>query len=194
MHLTRTVLSVAWVPLLSGCMAMGGLGHVGGMDGMAHAGHPADGRMPGPLQRAEASNGDLAIELSFPGPTPGVAVALEARLRTDGPDDEPAVVVAWLRVRAPSGRVDELRMEPLDASAAGTYRAQYSFPVAGRYLLTAEARVGTGIAARTVTVTTAADVGGGDHTGSHLRSTPAALLGGLAMVATMTLMMGIAAH
>ena len=189
MYLTRLVLGAAWVPLLTGCMAMGGLGHTGGPGGMASAGYAENGQARAPVQHVEASNGGLSIALSFPRPSGGAGVAIDARLRADSADDDLTDANIWLQVRSPSGGVTRLPMQLLHSSQPGTYRAQYSFSAPGLYLVAAEGRTGTGADVRTVSVTTAVEVGTEAHDGRHHWFTPAALLGGLGMVAMMALMM-----
>jgi len=188
MRVTSTALSVAGAMLLGGSVALGGMGHGGNLG--AHAGHEGARLVPVPLHRAEASSSGLTIALSYPRPSSGVAVAIDARLRGDGTPHELNDATVWLRIEAPDGSVEELPMPPLSASATGTHRVQYVFPSAGVHLLTAEGQVGMGAAARTVSVTTATDVGREasaiDHRHWHA---PAALLGGLGMVAMMALMM-----
>lgn len=189
MYLTRLVLGAAWVPLLTGCMAMGGLGHTGGLGGMASAGHAENGQARAPLQRVEASNGGLRIALYFPRPSGAAGVVIDARLRADSAYDDLTDASVWLQVRSPSGRVDQLPMQRLHSSQPGTYRAQYSFSAPGLYLVAAEGRTETGADVRTVSVTTAVEVGTAAHDGRHHWFTPGALLGGLGMVAVMVLMM-----
>lgn len=186
---TRVVLSVAGIPLLSGCMMMGGIGHTGGLGGTAGAGHTESAQIGAPLERAEASSGGITIALSFRLPSHGAEVAIDAWLRADSAHHELADADIWLRIRTPSGGVDEIRMERLGSSGE-TYQAHYGFPTAGPYHVTAEGRVGTAAAVRTVSVTTRVEVEGESHDGRHDWLMVGGILGGLGMVVLMALMMG----
>lgn len=95
MNLTRVVLGIHWVPLLSGCL-MGGMAHTGGI------GRGEIGPMQGPLQHAEASSGELTIALSFPIPSTATAVPMEARLGTASDRREPTDGEIWLRIQTPA--------------------------------------------------------------------------------------------
>lgn len=183
MNLTRVVLGIHWVPLLSGCL-MGGMAHTGGI------GRGEIGPMQGPLQHAEASSGELTIALSFPIPSTATAVPMEARLGTASDRREPTDGEIWLRIQTPGGNVDEIRMQRVDSSAGRTYQAMYSFRNPGSYLVTAEGRKETGTGAQTVSVTTRADVGGESNGGRNDWLIPAAILGGLGTVVTMVVVMG----
>lgn len=185
MNLARIVLSVAAVPLLGGCMMMGGIAHTGGPAGPAHM---ETGPVAAPLERAEATSGGLTIALSFPPPSSGELIAIEARLRADDAPPKPTDEEVWLRIEAWGGSVEEIRMEPV-RSSSGTYRAQHVFPTAGLYLVTAEARVGPGADVRAVSVTSRAEVSRDARDGRHGWIAPA-VVGGLGMVALMALMMG----
>lgn len=190
MDLTRLLLNTAWVPILSGCMMGGGIGHAHGTDWMGEAGYARAGQAPQPVQRAQASSRGLTISLSFPTPTLGDAVAIDAQLLTDGVAHGGIDGDVWLRIQTPGGAVDLLRMQRPQRSPVGAYRAPYGFPIAGAYLVTAEARTGTGSDERTVSVTASVQVDHHAQGGRHLWVRPAAVLGGLGMVATMALMMG----
>jgi hypothetical protein len=187
MNLEKAVLSVAAVPLLGGWMMMGGIGHTGGPAGMAGAAHMESGPVAAPLERAEATSEGLTISLSFAPSSAGELVAIEARLRADDGSAEPTDGEIRLRIEAPDGSVEEIRMQPV-RSFAGTYGAQYVFPTAGLYLVTAEGRVGTGADVRTVSVTSRAEVGPETRDGRHGWIAPA-IVGGLGMAALMALMM-----
>ena len=191
MNLARVLLGIVWAPTLSGCMMLGGMGHTGGPGAMPLVGHAESRGMPLPHQRAEASNGGLAIELSIPSPSGTAAVAIDARLNTDNSHHELTDANVWLRIQTPSGRVDKIHMQLRESSSAGTYRAHYAFPAAdGLYLVTAEGRTGTGADLKTASVTVEVEAGGAARGGGHHWRTPAAVLGGLGMVAMMALMMG----
>lgn len=196
---TRSMLTTAWVPLLSGCMMWGGMGHTSGTDGMGEAGHAERGQVPQPLQRAEASSAGVTITLSFPTPSSDAAVVIDAQLvmdsvDADSVDQELIDADVWLRIQTPSGAVDQRRLQQLQSLPPGAYQAQYSFPIAGLYLVTAEARTGTGAAERTVSVTARTQVYDQAHGGQHHWLMPGAILAGLGMVATMALMMGSSGH
>ncbi len=190
MQLTRAVLGVAGVPLLSGCMMMGAMGHTGGLAGTGMAGPMEGEKVEGSLQRAEASSGGLAIALSFPAPTSGTVVTISALLLSDSGDQEPTDGEIWLRVRTPGGSVDRLRMQSVRSSGAATHRARYGFVTPGLYLVTADARLGTGGDVRTVSVTARAKVSTEAHVDRHEWLMPAAAVGSLGMVAMMVVMMG----
>jgi hypothetical protein len=168
-------------------MMMGGIGHTGGPAGMAGAAHMESGPVAAPLERGEVSSEGLTIALSFASPSRGELIAIEARLRADDGPDEPTYGEVRLRIEAPDGSVERIRMQPLGPSS-GTYRAPYLFATAGLYLVTAEARVGAGADVRTVSVTSRAEVGGDAHDGRHAWIAPA-VVGGLGMAALMALMM-----
>ncbi|NIR42571.1 MAG: hypothetical protein GWN99_01600 [Gemmatimonadetes bacterium] len=190
MNLTRVVLSVAGVPLLGGCMMMGGVGHTGSPDMMSEVDHARGARLPAPVQRAEASSEGLTIALAFPTPSIGDAVAIDAWLLTDSTDHDPEAGDIRLRIETPGGNVDQLRMRRLHSSTTATFQAEYSFSAAGLYLVTAEGRAATRADVRTVSVTARVFVGGDMYGGRHDWLMPAAILGGPAMVAMMALMMG----
>lgn len=184
----RGVLGAAWVPLLSGCMMMGGIGHTTG--GAISAPGDMHGRdVSAQLQHAEARSGDVAIHLSFANPVAGGgAVPIDAWLSGDGDRLDMADSVVWLQVQMPGGGVDRVRMERLHSSSAGPYRALYHFTTPGLYQVTAEGRMGAGADVRTVSVTTEAEVEAWPG-GRHGWVMPVAVLGGLGMVVLMTLMM-----
>lgn len=192
MGLTRLLLNTAWVPLLSGCMMWGGMGHTSGTDWMGGTGYAKNGQLSQPLERAEATSGGLTIALSFP--TPSSSVAIDARLFTDGAAHKVVDGDVWLRIQAPSGAVDQLRMQRLQPSSEGAYQARYSFATAGLYLVTAEGRTGSGADERAVSVTAREQINGHPQDGRHHWVMPAAVLGGLGMVATMALMMAGSWH
>jgi hypothetical protein len=152
MHLPAAVLGIVGVPLLSGCMLMGGWGHTAGL-GASMAGHTVSRQTVGSLQRSEASSGGITITLSFPTPTIGSVVAISALLRSEGGDREPADGEVWLRVQTPSGIVDQLRMQRPAGIADGTHQTRYSFSTPGLYVVTADARSGTGAEVHAVSVT-----------------------------------------
>lgn len=189
MLLTRVVLRVAAIPLLSGCVMLGGMGHRSDVLGSATAVDVDGRRLPAPLHRAETSSGGLALALSFPTPRVGAAVAIDAQLRTDGAPEELNDGDVWLRIRTPGGNVDQFRMQRLGPSAGGTYRARYRFPDAGFYLVMAEARTGTGPDARTVLVTTELEVRPAENDERHDWLVSPGTLGGLGMIAAMAVMM-----
>ncbi len=89
--------------------------------------------------------------------------------------------------QTPGGSVDQLRMQRLHASATATFQARYSFAADGLYLVTAEGRAGKGAHVRTVSVTARAVVGQDMHGGGHDWLMPAAVLGGLGMLAMMAI-------
>lgn len=121
MHLTRLVLGVAGVPLLSGCMLLGGMRHRPDALGVAAAVEADSGNFAAPLERPEARSGS---------PT----------------------------------------------------------------LVTAEDRTGTGADGGTVPLATEVGVGRGTHGDPHDWLVPVSILGGLAMLATMALMMAGSVH
>lgn len=186
MGLTRSLLNTAWVPFLSGCMMWGGMGHTSGTDWMGGMGYAKNGES---LQRAEASSAGLTIVLSFPTPSSGAAVAIDATLFADSAPHALIDGDVWLQIQTPSGAVDQLRMERLQPSSEGAYETRYSFATAGLYLVTAEGRTRSGADERAVSVTAQAQVNGHAQDGGHHWLMPAAVLGGLGMVATMALMM-----
>lgn len=186
------LLGVTWVPLLSGCMMLGGAGHTGGWVGLDDA--AVSGQGPAPLRRAEASSGGLTIALSVPAPSGGTAVAIEAWLRPDSAGIDLDGADVRLRIETPGGRVDGLHMQRVDSATPGSYQAFYSFPTTGVYLVTAEGQAGTGAHVRTVAVTARTRVSAHARGGGHDWVTPVAILGGLAMVAAMALMMGGSTH
>lgn len=169
MQQIRAVLGVAWVPLLTGCMMMGGLGHTSGLLGTGLGGPMETDKTAVLLQHAEASNGGLTIALTIPTPTSGTVVAISALLRSDRRDEEPSDGEIWLRVQTPGGSVDRLRMQSVRSSGAATHRARYGFVTPGVYFVTADARLGTGADVRTVSVTTKAEVSREAHVGRHDR-------------------------
>lgn len=194
MGLTRLMLNTAWVPFLSGCMTWGGMGHTSGTDWMGGTGSAKNGQLSQPLERAEATSAGLTIALSFPHPSSGAAVAIDARLFTDGTAHEVVEGDIWLRIQTPSGAVDQLRMQRLQPSSEGAYQARYSFATVGLYLVTAEGRTGSGADERAVSVTARTQVNGHAQDGRHHWVMPAVVLGGLGMVAMMALMMGGSWH
>jgi len=190
MHLTRVVQSVAGVPLLGGCMMIGGLGHTGGRAWMDEPGHTVSGQGATTLQRAEASNNGLTIALSFPTPSRGDTVTIDAQLLMERSQDQRSDGDVWLRIQTPDRRVDRIRMQRDQVSAKETFQAQYCFPGAGVFLVTADGRAGTGSDMRTVSVTTVAEVGSSTHGVRHDWLLPVAALSGLAWIAMMVVMMG----
>ncbi len=183
----RVVLGAVCVQSLSGCMVMGGIGHMGG-GAISAPGDMQSRDLSASVQHAEASSGGLTIALSFPSPTGGDgAVPIDAWLITDTDHRDLTDGVVWLLIQTPTGGVDRVDMQ-LHSSSAGTYRARYRFTVSGSYLVTAEGRSGTGADMRTVSVTTEATVEGGSG-GRDGWVTPVAVLGGLGMVVMMALMM-----
>lgn len=183
----RRVLGAAWAPLLSGCMMMGGMSHMGG-SAIAAPGDMESRDSSARLQHAEASSGDLTIVLSFAEPIVSDGpVPIDVRLGRDGPRGDANDDVVWLLIETPDGRVDEVPMQRLHTSSAATYRALYTFTAPGLYLITAEGRTGTGADMTAVSVTAQAEVvrRPGDR---HGWITPLAVLGGLGMVVSMTLM------
>lgn len=187
MHRMSVVLGIAWVPVLGGCMMMGGMHGVGAMGGDVDLGN---GPVSTELRYAEAVSGDLSIALSFPSPTGDAPVPIGARLRTerDGRDLTDAHVRLW--IRAPGGRIDQVDMRHARSSVAGIFEARYGFRAVGRYLLTAEGRTGTEGDIREVSVTAEAEVGPAADRGRPMWLMPGAFLGGLGMVALMAVMMG----
>lgn len=190
MHSARAVLSAAGVPLLGGCMMMGGLGHTAQLGSMDESGHAVTNAVATSPQRAAASTNGLTIEILVPTPIQGAAVTIDARVSADGDDHEVFDGDVWLRIRTPSGTVEQVRMERPYSSTGRTYRAEYRFPAAGLYVVTAEGREGSGSELRTASVTTEVEVGGTPHRGQHGWLMPAAILGGLGMIAMMAVMMG----
>lgn len=178
MYGIRALPSVAWVPVLSACMMMGGV-----------SGHGVNDHLNRPLQYAAASDADLAIALSFPAPSHGGTVPIEAQLRLQS--DQPALTDAsvWLRVRTPGGSVDEIRMQRAQSSVTAAYHAQYTFPTSGYYIVTAEGRMGEGTGARLVSVSIEADVGAPAPGADRHWLVPAAVVGGLSMALMMVLML-----
>ena len=189
MRLTRPVLGVAGVPLLSGCLMLGGMGHTGDGLGVPTAIDGSSTQLPAPLQRAEASSGSLTLALSFATPRSGAAVAIDAQLRADSAPHELTDGNVWLRIHTPGGSVDQFRMQRVYSSTAGTYQAQYRFPTAGLYLVTAEGRTGMGADVRTVLVTAEVEVSRGAQGDRHDWLAPVRILSSLGMVVTMALMM-----
>lgn len=180
------VAGVVWIPLLSGCLtgssAPGRIGpgeQVGG------------GQTPGSIQRVESSSGDLTLSLSFPTPSRGAAVPMDAQLDTATDPDELTDGEISLRIQTPSGTVDQVPMERVYASAGLAYHAMYGFPAQGSYLVTAEGRVESGGEVRTASVTTRVVVAGDTQYADHRNwMMPMAVLGGLGMVVMMVVMMG----
>ena len=189
MGLGRLLLNTGWVPVLSGCMMWGGMGHTSGTDWMGGTGSAKNGQFSQRSVRAEATSAGLTIVLSFPPPSSGAAVAIDARLFADGVAHHVVDGDMWLRVQTPSGAVDQLRMQRLEPWSEGAYQAHYSFATPGLYLVTAEGRTGRGADERAVSVTARAQINGHAQDGRHQWLAPA-VLGGLGMVATMVLMMG----
>jgi hypothetical protein len=182
MKRTTGVLGIVGIPWLSGCMMMSGMAGAVGMD---HGwGEGDDG-----WQQAEARNADLTLTLSFPAPARGGTVPIDARVATEDGRGQLTDPEIWLRVRTPGGSVERVRMEPVGPAPAGAFQTRYDFRSSGRYLVTADGRVGTGDAARTVSVTSEAAVRGHHRGGHHDWLGPAAVLGGLAMTALMVAMM-----
>lgn len=185
------VFGAAWVPLLSGCMMPFGAWHGDGPSGM---GHMASWEVTEVTQNAEASDDGLTIGLSFATPGWGREALIDASLSEEGVRREPVRGEVWLRIRTPGGSVDQLRMDPLGLSQGATHRARYRFADAGLYQVTAEGRIGSGSDTRSVSVTTDTEVDGRIHGHGDRWLPPAAVLGGLGMVAMMILMMGGSAH
>lgn len=187
----KGMLGAAWVPLLSGCMMMGGMAHTGG-GAISAAGPPGDMHrrdLSGRFQQAEARSGDLAISLSFASPIESSrALPIDAWLSRDGDHRDLADGVVWLQIQAPDGGVDRVLMQRLPSSSGGTYRALYHFSSPGLYLVTAEGRTGTGADMRTVSVTTEAGVESWPA-GGHGWVMPLAVIGGVGMVVLMAFMM-----
>ncbi len=194
MHLTRAVLGIAGVPLVSGCMMMGGWGHTAGPASAHKKDHTVSGQTPASPVRSEASNGGLTIMLSLPRPTMDSVATITASLRSDRGDQEPIDGEIWLRVQTPSGSVDQLRMQKEHSLAGGIYQAQYGFPTLGLYAMTADARAGAGTDLRTVSVMIEVEIGDNRPEDGHHWLTPAALGGGLGMLALMAVMMGGSWH
>jgi hypothetical protein len=171
-------------------MIMGGWGHTAGIAGAGVTGHVPSHQTIAPFQRSEASSGNLTITLSFPTPTGGSVVTVSAVLRSDGHDRDPADGEIWLPVERPDGRVDQLPMQRYQSATGAIYQAPYGFPTSGLYVVTADARAGTGTDARTVSVTTRAEVVAAAPGERHDWLIPAAVLGSLGMVAMMVFMTG----
>lgn len=188
MTLARAVLGVATMPLFGGCMMAGGWGH-GGVPARTYAdGHMApDWTVAAPL-RAEATGDGLTIVLSIPTPAAGSVVTIGVQLRSDGGDPEADAEIR-LRIDGPGGSIDDLPMQRDRSSGAGTYQAQYGFAVPGRYAVTAEARSGAGAEVRTVSVSARAEVAAPAGY-RHDWAVPAAIIGGIGMVAMMAFLMG----
>lgn len=179
MDMRKALLEVACVSLLSGCMT-GGVGRTG-----TFSGREAGGRS----QYAEATTGDLTIALSVPAPSVGSQVAIAARLTLAERPQELVDGEMWLRVQAPSGNVDEVRMQRSQGSDAATYRAMYGFWAPGSYVVTAKARSEGGVGAE-ASVTTSVVVAGDSHyVDRHGWMMPMAVLGGVGMVVMMVVMM-----
>lgn len=183
MKRTTGMLGIVGVPLLSGCMTMSGMAGAGGM------GH-GWGEGDAGCQQAKARNGDLTLTLSFPVQARGGAAPIDARVAIEDGRGQLTDPEVWLRVRTPGGSVERIRMEPVEPAPAGAFRTRYDFRSSGRYLVTADGRAGTGDAARTVSVTSEAAVGGPHRAGRHDWLGPAAVLSGLAMTVLMFAMMG----
>lgn len=193
MRLTKTGLGIAAVPLLSGCMMMGGWGHTAAF-GAHPTGHMVSGERIVSSQRAEASSDGLTITLSVAAPAGRAVVTMSAWLRSDDGEEEPAESEIWLRIRAPDGVVDRLRMLEPRFPGDRTYRAEYALATSGTYVVTADARSGTGAEARTVSVTTEMVAGDDPRYDQHRWLTPVAFVGGVGMLALMAVMMAGMTH
>lgn len=190
MHSARILLSVAGVPLLAGCMMMGGSGHTAYLGPTHEPGHTVRSVVTtSPLHAAASTNG-LVIEIFVPTASQGAAVTIDARVFADGDDHEVIEGAVWLRIQTPNGAVEEIRMQRPQSSTGGTYRAEYRFLLAGLYLVTAVGREGSGSDLRTASVTTEVEVTSTPHGDQHGWLMPAAILGGLGMIAMMAVMMG----
>jgi len=179
MGMRRVLLNVAGVTLLSSCMA----------SGVGPAGRFSGSEAVRPLQYAEAATGDLTIALSFPTPSVGSQVAIAARLNVADRPQELIEGEMWLHVQAPSGSVEEVRMQRSQGSGPATYQAVYDFWAPGSYVVTArawtEGDVGTE-ASVTTSVVVAGDPLHVDHRDWMM---PMAVLGGVGMVVMMAVMM-----
>ena len=194
MDSTRAVLTIAGIPLLSGCMMMGGWGHLAGPMGTHVPGDVTSGQGMVASQQADASSDGLTITLSVPVPTGGALVTISAWLRADHDDREPADGEVWLHIRTPRGNVDRLRMREPGFVGEGTFHAEYAFATSGAYVVTAEARSGTGRDARTVSVTAEVEVGDARWDDSAQWVTPVVVVGSLGMLALMAVLMGGSPH
>jgi len=189
MYSPRILLSVAGIPLLGGCMMMGGPGHMAHLGSMDQSGHSMRTATATASQHAAATSNGLTIEIFVPTPSQGAAVTIDARVSANGDDHEVIDGDVWLRIQTPSGTIEQVRMQRPYSSTGGTYRAEYRFLTAGLYLVTAEGREGSGSELRTASVTTEVVVTGAQHGGDHDWLMPAAILGGLGMIAMMAVMM-----
>lgn len=194
MRLTMAVLSVAGVPLLGGCMMMGGWGHAAGLMGPGLTRPGVSEQRTASWRHAEAASDGLTLTLAFPVPTGGDGVTISAWLRWDDDVPEPPDGEIWLRIQTPGGSVDRVRMQEPASPADGTYRAWYAFVMSGTYVVTADARSGTGADTRMVSVTAEMETGDVRWDGESGWVTPAALAGGLGMLALWAAMMGGVAH
>jgi len=191
MRMTRAGLGVAAVPLLSGCMMMGGWGHTAAV-GVHPTGHMVSGERIVSSRRAEASSDGLTITLSVAAPTGGAPVTIGAWLRSDDDDGAPTDSEIRLRIRSPDGTVDRFRMHEPRSPGDGAYRAEYTLATSGTYVVTADARSGTGSDARTVSVTT--DVVAGDDPWHDQHHCLMPVVGGVGMLALMAVMMAGMTH
>ena len=192
MRLIEAGLGVAAVPLLSGCMMMAGWGHTAALD--THAtGHMVSAQRVVWSQRAEASSDGLTVTLFVP-VSESAVVIISAGLRSEHDDQGPADGEIWLRIRTPDGTVDRFRMQEPRSPGDGMYRARYAFVASGTYVVTADARSGTGEAARTVSVTAEVVAGDDPWHDQHHWLTPAAFVGGVGILALMAVMMAGVTH
>jgi hypothetical protein len=194
MRIRRSFFSIAWASLLSGCMMTGGAWHGDRAPAIGHMASLGSSQVSEVTRMVEANNGRLTIELSFATPGSGEELPIDATLSEDGVTRKPTHGDVRLNIRTPGGSVDQLRMEPLGLSQGATHQTRYRFADAGLYQLTAEGRMGSGVDARTVSVTTETEVGGRMRGHEDGWLVPAAVLGGLGMVGIMLLMMGGSAH
>lgn len=192
MNRVNALLGVAWVAALGACAAPGWTGGTGGhMGGWGGTGHMGDGGYvhggPGhaPWRYAEARSESLTLAVALPAAPTGVAVTLEAWLRADGDAALLGDAEVLLRIRAPDGGVEAIRMERVQSAEPGRYRAQVQFRGAGRYVVTAESWTGVDAGAPAVSVSIETDVGGAGHGGGHHGWLVPAVIGGAYMVAMM---------
>lgn len=186
MRLTRVALRVAGVPLLSGCMMLGGMGHTGAVLGIPRPVEEDIGWLTVPFQHAEASSAGLTLSLSIAEARSAATVAIGASLRADGAPGGVADGEVRLRIQPPGGTVDLIPMRRGSPAAAGTYHAEYRFPTSGFYLLTAEGRMATEGGVRTVLVTAEIEVGRGARGTRQDWVLPVGILSSLGMVTMMT--------
>jgi len=194
MSIRISVLGAASVSLLSGCMMAGAAWHGGGGHAMGPMAPPGSRTVTEVTRTAEARSGGLTLGLSFATPEWGDAALIDAALSEAGVGREPTSGEVRLSIRTPGGRVDQLDMEPLGLSPGVTHRTRYRFADVGLYQVTAEGRVGSGADVRAVSVTAETEVGGQMRSHDVDWVAPAAVLGGLGMVAMMVLMMGGSVH